>query len=159
MLITDTCHGLEPITVILDFWKYSLLEKQLPISELEFFLKDQGSNFQVQYWMGCVFLLMSITSSCENSLSCLTESTRETSIGSGSILVIQLSRFSTSFSGLMKDQQVFNCSSELDLDCGRWSIFLHQIFSYGINQPFRYTGPGALLGYSKRFKFRRLAVL
>ena len=115
ILITDICHGLEPITVILDFWKYSLLEKQSLISELEFFLKDQGSNFQVQYWMGCVFLLMSITSSCENSLSCLTESTRETSIGSGSILVIQLSRFSTSFSGLIKDQQVFNCSPELDV--------------------------------------------
>ena len=34
ILITDTCHWLEPITVILDFWKYSLLEKQLLISEL-----------------------------------------------------------------------------------------------------------------------------
>ena len=48
--------------------------------------------------------------------SCQTESTRETSIiSSGSILVIQLSRFSTSYSGLIKDQQVFNCSPELDL--------------------------------------------
>ena len=58
ILITDTCHGLEPITVILDFWKYSLLEKQSLISELQFFLKVQGSNFQVQYWMDCVFPLM-----------------------------------------------------------------------------------------------------
>ena len=45
-----------------------------------------------------------------------TESTRETSIiSSGSILVIQLSRFSTSHSRLIKDQQVFNCSPDLDL--------------------------------------------
>ena len=50
------------------------------------------------------------------SCNCLTESTRETSIiGSGSILVIQLSRFSTSHSRLIKDQQVFNCSPELEL--------------------------------------------
>ena len=50
------------------------------------------------------------------SCNCLTESTRETSIiSSGSILVIQLSRFSTSYSGLIKDQQVFNCFPELDL--------------------------------------------
>ena len=50
------------------------------------------------------------------SCNCLTESTRETSIiSSGSVLVIQLSRFSTSYSGLIKDQQVFNCSPELDL--------------------------------------------
>ena len=42
------------------------------------------------------------------SCNCLTESTRETSIiSSGSILVIQLSRISTSYSGLTKDQQVF----------------------------------------------------
>ena len=50
------------------------------------------------------------------SCNCLTESNRETStISSGSILVIQLSRFSTSYLGLIKDQQVFNCSPELDL--------------------------------------------
>ena len=50
------------------------------------------------------------------SCNCLTENNWETSIiSSGSILVIQLSRFSTSFSGLIKDQQVFNCSPELDL--------------------------------------------
>ena len=50
------------------------------------------------------------------SCNCLTESTRETSIiSSGSILVIQLSRFSTSYSGLIMDQQVFNGSPELDL--------------------------------------------
>ena len=50
------------------------------------------------------------------SCNCLTESTRETSIiSSGSILVILLSRFSTSYSGLIKDQQVFYCSPELDL--------------------------------------------
>ena len=50
------------------------------------------------------------------SCNCLTESTRETSIiSSGSILVIQLSRFSTSYSELINDQQVFNCSPELDL--------------------------------------------
>ena len=48
--------------------------------------------------------------------NCLTESTRETSIiGLGSILVIQLSCFSTSHSRLIKDQQVFNCSPELEL--------------------------------------------
>ena len=29
--------------------------------------------------------------------------------------MIQLSRFSTSYSGLIKDQQVFNCSPDLDL--------------------------------------------
>ena len=41
---------------------------------------------------------------------------KETSIiSSSSILVIQLSRFYTSYSGLIKDQQVFNCSPELDL--------------------------------------------
>ena len=34
ILITDTCHWLELITVILGFWKYSLLEKQSLISEL-----------------------------------------------------------------------------------------------------------------------------
>ena len=50
------------------------------------------------------------------SCNCLTESTRETSIiGLGSILVIQLSRFSNSHSRLLKDQQVFNFSPELDL--------------------------------------------
>ena len=50
------------------------------------------------------------------SCNCLTESTRETSInGSGSILVIQLSRFFTSHSRLIKDQQLFNCSLELEL--------------------------------------------
>ena len=50
------------------------------------------------------------------SCNCLTESTRETSnIGSSSILVIQLSRFSTSHSRLLKDQQLFNCSPELEL--------------------------------------------
>ena len=50
------------------------------------------------------------------SCNCLTESTRETSIiGSSSILVIQLSRFSTSHSGLLKDPRVFNCSPELEL--------------------------------------------
>ena len=50
------------------------------------------------------------------SCNCLTESTRETSIiGSSSILVIQLSRFSNSHSRLLKDQQVFNCSPELEL--------------------------------------------
>ena len=50
------------------------------------------------------------------SFNCLTESARETSIiGLGSILVIQLSRFSTSHSRLIKDQQVFNCSPELEL--------------------------------------------
>ena len=50
------------------------------------------------------------------SCNCLTASTRETSIiGSSSILVIQLSRFSTSHSRLLKDQQVFNCSPELEL--------------------------------------------
>ena len=41
---------------------------------------------------------------------------RETSIiGLSSILVIQLSRFSTSHSRLSKDQQVLNCSPELEL--------------------------------------------
>ena len=69
-LITDTCHWLEPITVILGFWKYSLLEKQSLISELLFFLKIQGSNFQVQFWMNCVFPLMPIISSWEDS-SCV----------------------------------------------------------------------------------------
>ena len=50
------------------------------------------------------------------SCNCLTESTRETSIiGSSSILVIQLSRFSTSHSRLLKDPRVFNCSPELEL--------------------------------------------
>ena len=50
------------------------------------------------------------------SCNCLTESTRETSIiGSSSILVIQFSRFSTSHSRLLKDQQVFNYSPELEL--------------------------------------------
>ena len=48
--------------------------------------------------------------------NCLTESTRETSIiDSGSSSVIQLSQFSTSHSRLIKDQQVFNCSCELEL--------------------------------------------
>ena len=48
--------------------------------------------------------------------NCLTESTRETSIiGSSSLLLIQLSRFSTSHSRLLKDPQVFNCSPELEL--------------------------------------------
>ena len=37
-LITDTCHWLESLTVILGFWKYWFLEKQSFISEL-FFLK------------------------------------------------------------------------------------------------------------------------
>ena len=59
ILMTGTCHWLEPITVILDFWKYYFLEKQLLISELQFFLKVQGSNFQVQYWIDCMFPLMS----------------------------------------------------------------------------------------------------
>ena len=50
------------------------------------------------------------------SCNCLTGSTRETFIiSSGSILVIQLSRFSTSYSGLIWDQQAFNCSPDLDL--------------------------------------------
>ena len=43
------------------------------------------------------------------SCNCLTESTRETSIiKPGSTLVIQLSRLSTSYSRLIKNQQVFN---------------------------------------------------
>ena len=50
------------------------------------------------------------------SSNCLTESTREISIiSSGSLLVIQLSRSYTSHSRLIKDQQVFNCSPDLDL--------------------------------------------
>ena len=50
------------------------------------------------------------------SCNSLTESTRETSfIGSGSIFVIQFSRFSTSHSMLIKDQQIFNYSPELQL--------------------------------------------
>ena len=50
------------------------------------------------------------------SCNCLTESTKETSIiGSSSILVIKFSRFSTSHSRLLKDQQVFNCSPEVEL--------------------------------------------
>ena len=50
------------------------------------------------------------------SCNCLTESTRETFIiGLGSILVIQLSQFSTSHSMLIKAQKVFNCSPELEL--------------------------------------------
>ena len=55
ILITDTCHWLEPITVILGFWKFSILKKQSLISELYLFLKFQGSNFQVQWMDGlCV---------------------------------------------------------------------------------------------------------
>ena len=50
------------------------------------------------------------------SCNCLTESTRETSIiGSGSILMIQLSRFSISHSRRIKDQQVFHFPPELEL--------------------------------------------
>ena len=50
------------------------------------------------------------------SCYCLTESAREMSTtDSSSILVIQLSRFSTSDSRLLKDQQVFNCCPELEL--------------------------------------------
>ena len=50
------------------------------------------------------------------SCNCLTESTRENSIiSSESILVIQLSLFSTSHSRVIKDQQVFNCSPDLEL--------------------------------------------
>ena len=50
------------------------------------------------------------------SHNCLTESIRETSfISSGSMLVIQLSQFCTLHSRLIKEQQVFNCSPELDL--------------------------------------------
>ena len=50
------------------------------------------------------------------SCNCLTESTRETSItGSSSVLVMQPSRLSTSHSRLLKCQQVFNCSPELEL--------------------------------------------
>ena len=70
ILITNTCHWLEPITVILGFLKNSLLEQQSLISELWFFLKVQGSNFQVQFCMDYVFPLMPIISSCENS-SCV----------------------------------------------------------------------------------------
>ena len=55
ILFTDTCHWLEPITVILSFWKYLLLDKQPLFSELQFFLKIQSSNFQVQFWMDCKF--------------------------------------------------------------------------------------------------------
>ena len=50
------------------------------------------------------------------SCNCLTESTRKISIiDSDCILVIKLHRFSTSHSRLVKDQQVFNCSPELEL--------------------------------------------
>ena len=48
------------------------------------------------------------------SCNCLTESTRKTSIISSG-LVIQLSQFFTSHSMEIKDQQVFNCSPDLDL--------------------------------------------
>ena len=49
--------------------------------------------------------------------NCLTESTRETSIiGLSSILVILLSQLSTSHSKLIKNQQVFNCFTELELN-------------------------------------------
>ena len=51
------------------------------------------------------------------SCNCLTESTSETTIISlGSILVIQLSCFSVSYSKLRKDQQLFNCSLESELN-------------------------------------------
>ena len=50
------------------------------------------------------------------SCNCLTDSTKESSIiGSSSILVIQLSRLSISNSRILKDQQVFNYSPELEL--------------------------------------------
>ena len=49
--------------------------------------------------------------------NCLTESTSETTIiNLGSILVIHLSRFSDSYSKLRKDQQLFNCSLESELN-------------------------------------------
>ena len=57
-VITDTWHRLEPITVILGFSKYSHLEKQSLISDLWSFLKVQGSNFEVQFSMDCVFPLI-----------------------------------------------------------------------------------------------------
>ena len=51
------------------------------------------------------------------SCNCLTESTSETTIiSSRSILVTQLSRFSVSYSKLRKDQQLFNCSLESELN-------------------------------------------
>ena len=56
--------------------------------------------------------------------NCLAESTRETSIISlGSILVIQVSRFSISDSKPRKDQQLFNCFPESELNVPYISVF------------------------------------
>ena len=52
ILITDTCHPLEPVTVILGFWKYTLLEKQSVISEFHF-RKSKVSIFKSNFgWVG-----------------------------------------------------------------------------------------------------------
>ena len=53
ILITDTCHWLEPITVILGFWKYTLLEKQSVISSEFHFRKSKVSIFKSNFgWVG-----------------------------------------------------------------------------------------------------------
>ena len=52
ILITDTCQWLEPITVILGFWKYTVLEKQSVISEFHF-RKSKFSIFKSNFgWIG-----------------------------------------------------------------------------------------------------------
>ena len=74
ILITGTFHWLELITVILDFLKIFSVRETTTQCFYHFriiiFLNDQGSNFQVLFWIDYVFLLMSIICSCKNS-SCV----------------------------------------------------------------------------------------
>ena len=98
-----------------------------------------------------------------SSCNCLTESTRETLItSSGSVLLIQLSRFSTSHSKLIKDQQVFNCSCYVEL---KVPINAEDEVSfsttYCLMASICHSGrldQGHYWAIVKMFKFRRLAV-
>ena len=64
ILTTDTYSWLETIIVILGFLKIFTFRETIT------HFRTEGSNFQFQFWMDCVFPLMPIISSCKNS-SCV----------------------------------------------------------------------------------------
>ena len=54
IVITDTCHWLVPITVILGFWKHTVLEKQSLFQNYNFFRKSKVPIFKSNFgWIVC----------------------------------------------------------------------------------------------------------
>ena len=68
----NTNHRHLLITVILDFLKIFTFKETTTHFRTINFTQSPGSNFQAQFWMDCMFPLIAIISSCENSLCVLT---------------------------------------------------------------------------------------